>query len=436
MNAKKHTSRGLRKTDNSVNRERRQESVNDARHRYKSTHSSVPVGRKFPGPVGHEAGDSSETLKSSSRLKDTISHTPKSGVSTADKIGSKSTKHNDLTLQENKPYRKHHKVNSGKHKTGSSHLDEHKGETFHSQVKTTDDNLLGQHIEASVRSTKKQPTTKIHSSAVSKDSRSQIGGHSGMHMNTTEVINIPKLEEKMERKSPEKGDEQSPLGSSYKLKGNQEEKKERNLLNPATDVTKTYGHCHEESKDDNHKVDYPRSKEQSDVDDYVSDFDEATSDWSSTTSSVTSAPTKDVVLTTGPTDTNHQERKQPLTNAAPQLIDFNRSLTIHKRGISQHLQQRANDLKRLIELELDCCLSLFDLKPLDEYSNYILRFGKTNRCQAQTQTQDDAIDKDVQTELIEYCPGGGVWTQWPPLDKGECSGRPENFRTSIVKHTL
>lgn len=437
-NSKRHTSRGLRKTDNPVNRERRQESVNDARQRYKSTHSSVPTGKKFPGPVGHEAGDSSENLKSSSRTKDTISHMPKSGVNTAEKLGSKSIKHNDSILQGNKPYRKHHKIDSGKHKAGSSHLDEQKGETFHSQVKTTDHNLLGQRTEAPVRSTKKQPTTKIQPSPVSKDSRSQLGGRSGMHVNTTEVNSTPKLDEKMERKPPEKGDEQSLLGSNYKLKENQEEKKERTLLNPAIDVTKTYGHYREELKGENHKVDFPRNKEQSDVDDYASDFDDATSDSSSTTNSVTSTPTKDVFLSTGPTNTNHKERKQPLSTAAPQLIDFNRSLTIHKRGISQRLQQRATDLKRLIELEMDCCLSLFDLKPLDEYSNYILRFGKTNRCQAQTQTQDDAIDKDVQTELIEYCPGGGVWTQWPPLDNGECSGRPENFRIigSFCKNRL
>ncbi|OON14793.1 hypothetical protein X801_09410, partial [Opisthorchis viverrini] len=105
-----------------------------------------------------------------------------------------------------------------------------------------------------------------------------------------------------------------------------------------------------------------------------------------------------------------------------QFIDFKRSLQCSHSSVQRRMLRRAHDLRRLIDLEFDGCGHVFELRPLDEYTTYILRYGKANRSQAQVQTNEDALDRDIQTEPVEICKEGGVWTQWPPLDTGECFG--------------
>ncbi|KAF7260381.1 hypothetical protein EG68_02446 [Paragonimus skrjabini miyazakii] len=116
-----------------------------------------------------------------------------------------------------------------------------------------------------------------------------------------------------------------------------------------------------------------------------------------------------------------QSTGEPSTDAK-QLIDFSRSFGPNVRQSGRRLLRRAKDLLKLIELEFDGAGHVFELKPLDGYANYMVRFGKANHCQVPVQTNDDALDREVQTDAIELCKGGGVWTQWPALDTGDCSG--------------
>ncbi|TPP56252.1 hypothetical protein FGIG_03969 [Fasciola gigantica] len=421
---KRHTSKGLRRPDNSTNRDRQQENTTEVRNKYKAGNASVTTRKKFMGPAGHEAGDSWETSNSVSRLKESLSIASKLDVNATTKSGSKSAKRGDPVLHTNRSTRKHHTVDSGKNKTDSVSISEQKREMPHNQFGVPGENVVAQWAENVTRITKKHSDTKSNSLYVPKESRSQDRERSDVHVSSS----AQKSHETVNRRPPEKGDSKFVSNLSNKSKEYQETTKEMRLPKASIENNdKDNVHNREEATDERH-INSPLSKDRSDIDEYMSDFDDAASDWSSAANSVTNTPSKETVSVPYPCNTIQKGRKPSVISAAPQLIDFNRSLTIHKRGIYQRLQQRATDLRRLIELELDSCLSLFELKPLDEYSSYMLRFGKANRCQAQTQTQEDAIDKDVQTALIEYCPGGGVWTQWPPLDRGECSGRPRNSR--------
>ncbi|GAA33293.2 WD repeat-containing protein 60 [Clonorchis sinensis] len=116
---------------------------------------------------------------------------------------------------------------------------------------------------------------------------------------------------------------------------------------------------------------------------------------------------------------NHQPEQQ-IENS--QFIDFKRSLQCSHSSVQRRVLRRAHDLRRVIDLEFDGCGHVFELRPLDEYTTYMVRYGKADRSQAQVQTNEDALDRDIQTEPVETCKGGGVWTQWPPLDTGECFG--------------
>lgn len=104
------------------------------------------------------------------------------------------------------------------------------------------------------------------------------------------------------------------------------------------------------------------------------------------------------------------------------VIDFTRSLMKMRNTMGANLQRRAAELQRFIELEFTVCATLFDLKPMDEYSGYMVRFGRSNQVQALVQTQDDMLGREIQTDEVSMCVGGGKWTQWPALDNGECCG--------------
>ncbi|KAF5401041.1 hypothetical protein PHET_05458 [Paragonimus heterotremus] len=132
-----------------------------------------------------------------------------------------------------------------------------------------------------------------------------------------------------------------------------------------------------------------------------------------------------------------QPTSEPL-NDTKQLIDFSRSFGPNVRQSGKRLHCRAKDLLRLIELEFDGTGHVFELKPLDGYANYMVRFGKANHCQVPVQTNDDALDREVQTDAIELCKGGGVWTQWPALDTGDCSGYADRdvYKTDVSKSVL
>ncbi|CAL8085413.1 unnamed protein product [Calicophoron daubneyi] len=188
--------------------------------------------------------------------------------------------------------------------------------------------------------------------------------------------------------------------------------------------------------------DYKEDEYAEDFEDYASDFDDPGSSGISTKSirgspvtvllqpSGRQSPAKDQSLPLGQWfvvsshknnnegDGSHEYSSIPASG----LIDFGQSFRRSRRVTQQRIQQRATELLRLIDLDFDGNDHVFEMKPLDEYANYMVRFGQANCNQAQAQTQDDAIDREVQTEPVEVCPEGGLWTQCPSLDSGECFG--------------
>ncbi|XP_078332880.1 cytoplasmic dynein 2 intermediate chain 1-like isoform X6 [Crassostrea virginica] len=74
--------------------------------------------------------------------------------------------------------------------------------------------------------------------------------------------------------------------------------------------------------------------------------------------------------------------------------------------------KRAQDLLQMIELDVSS-YDLFDLPPVKEYDLYIRSFGRTDTKQAYVQTNEDNIDRDIQTDEIDL---RQKWTQHPPED--------------------
>ncbi|XP_052059212.1 cytoplasmic dynein 2 intermediate chain 1-like isoform X9 [Mytilus californianus] len=74
--------------------------------------------------------------------------------------------------------------------------------------------------------------------------------------------------------------------------------------------------------------------------------------------------------------------------------------------------KRARDLLEMIELDT-VTFDIMDLPPVKEYELYIRSYGRSDTRQAYVQTNDDAIDRDIQTEEIDM---RNKWTQHPPED--------------------
>ncbi|VDP99501.1 unnamed protein product [Trichobilharzia regenti] len=87
------------------------------------------------------------------------------------------------------------------------------------------------------------------------------------------------------------------------------------------------------------------------------------------------------------------------------VINFEQSnrLLIHQH-ISSRVKRRAKDLSKLIDLSLDELIHVFELKPMDQYEFHMLHSNEhKNRSHCQVQTNDDALDREVQTEPIDIC---------------------------------
>ncbi|XP_022369625.1 WD repeat-containing protein 60 isoform X1 [Enhydra lutris kenyoni] len=93
------------------------------------------------------------------------------------------------------------------------------------------------------------------------------------------------------------------------------------------------------------------------------------------------------------------------------FVDF-ATASHREKSRTQALKQkmRSTRLLRLLDLDFSFTFSLLDLPPVNEYDMYIRNFGKKNTKQAYVQYNEDAVDRDVQTEEIET---RGVWTQHP-----------------------
>ncbi|XP_047550188.1 cytoplasmic dynein 2 intermediate chain 1 [Lutra lutra] len=93
------------------------------------------------------------------------------------------------------------------------------------------------------------------------------------------------------------------------------------------------------------------------------------------------------------------------------FVDF-ASASHREKSRTRALKQkmRSTRLLRLLDLDFSFTFSLLDLPPVNEYDMYIRNFGKKNTKQVYVQYNEDAVDRDVQTEEIET---RGVWTQHP-----------------------
>ncbi|KAI8926713.1 WD40-repeat-containing domain protein [Entophlyctis helioformis] len=83
-------------------------------------------------------------------------------------------------------------------------------------------------------------------------------------------------------------------------------------------------------------------------------------------------------------------------------------------AMQQNRIKRAKDLANLIDLDF-MFYDIFDLSPLNEYELYVRNYGISNAAQAQTQTGDDGVERETQTDdwdvqdrWVQASPGGTV----------------------------
>ncbi|KAK3105974.1 hypothetical protein FSP39_009911 [Pinctada imbricata] len=99
------------------------------------------------------------------------------------------------------------------------------------------------------------------------------------------------------------------------------------------------------------------------------------------------------------------------------LINFSGAKKqVMSRKANSKMEKRAADLLQMLELDV-ARYDMFDLPPVKEYELYIRNFGRTDAQQAYVQTNDDNIDRDVQTEEIDT---RSKWTQHPAHDSTGC----------------
>lgn len=106
------------------------------------------------------------------------------------------------------------------------------------------------------------------------------------------------------------------------------------------------------------------------------------------------------------------------------------------RKTASKTAQRGKDLLQMLELDF-ASFDILDLPPVKEYDLYIRAFGRSDTRQAYVQTNDDNIDRDIQTEEIDY---RSKWTQYPAEDfKGSGRGDGEKDlkeEESEIKQTV
>ncbi|XP_040290133.1 cytoplasmic dynein 2 intermediate chain 1 [Bufo bufo] len=102
------------------------------------------------------------------------------------------------------------------------------------------------------------------------------------------------------------------------------------------------------------------------------------------------------------------------------FIDFGSAKQRQVTGqISDKQKKRSLEILRLIDLDFSSTFSLLDLPPVKEYEMYIRNFGKTNTKQAYVQCNEDAVERDIQTEEIDL---EEKWTQHPGEGAVVCGG--------------
>ncbi|XP_069121846.1 cytoplasmic dynein 2 intermediate chain 1-like isoform X5 [Argopecten irradians] len=116
-------------------------------------------------------------------------------------------------------------------------------------------------------------------------------------------------------------------------------------------------------------------------------------------------------------DRDDSEDDQPKMSRSKTLINFmgakKRAMTSHAGAI---IGKRAQDLLQMVELDT-AEYDLFDMPPVKEYDLYIRSFGRSDTTQAYVQTNDDDIDREIQTDEIDV---RQKWTQHPAEDSIGC----------------
>ena len=83
---------------------------------------------------------------------------------------------------------------------------------------------------------------------------------------------------------------------------------------------------------------------------------------------------------------------------------------------------------QLIELDV-ARFDLFDMPPVNEYELYMRTFGSSATKQVYVQTNDDNMEREIQTEEIETMT---KWSQHPPEDFQCVGGQCGIFRNSAL----
>ncbi|ESP02269.1 hypothetical protein LOTGIDRAFT_199790 [Lottia gigantea] len=118
---------------------------------------------------------------------------------------------------------------------------------------------------------------------------------------------------------------------------------------------------------------------------------------------------------------DNQESKQsqkPVSRGRTFINFVNAKQRAVDQKVSDKTRKRGKDLLKLIEFD-HASFDIFDLPPVKEYELYIRSFGRTDTRQAYIQTNEDNLDRDIQTEEIELL---DKWTQYPAEDLLGCGG--------------
>ncbi|XP_048236480.1 cytoplasmic dynein 2 intermediate chain 1-like isoform X2 [Haliotis rufescens] len=103
----------------------------------------------------------------------------------------------------------------------------------------------------------------------------------------------------------------------------------------------------------------------------------------------------------------------PKVNRGRTFIDFVSAKQVALNSTTaSRTRKRGTDLQKMIELDV-ARYDMFDLPPVKEYEMYIRSFGRSNTKQAYIQTNEDNIDRDIQTDDIDT---KEKWTQHPSED--------------------
>lgn len=145
--------------------------------------------------------------------------------------------------------------------------------------------------------------------------------------------------------------------------------------------------------------------------------------------SIGSSTTSRRLKSRGSIDSNtEQDLSYPASMST--FVNFGNLKKSQAGPMQRRVLKRQKDLGTLIQLDT-CSYDIFELSPVSEYNFYIKSFGDNNARQISTQTNDDTMNIDVQTDGFECIE---KWTQHPPVDNKVC-GTPTCSKDSSESDT-